>query len=157
MKQVTQRPVLPAIESIGPVWHHDHGTKMGLLHVDSERGVVLLGSSAASVQIFRMLKEVLIEWTVEYSPISWVRGRITMSLTQLATAFDIPCVESPLGLDCSQWILDLFGGDRAIQGCFIGYQEFLSIPGPGTGHDGDPNVSIMISPQIRDAVKQILD
>lgn len=42
------------------------------------------------------------------------------------------------------------------QGAFIRYGNFLNIPSPGTGHDGDPNISILIDGPIRRAVRQLL-
>src|SRR3989344_2130736 len=157
MQQTAQQPKTPVMVMIGPAWFHDHGHKMRLRHVDVERGMINLEASAASVQIFRGAKEALVDWEVIYSPGSKVQGRISLSLAQLAAAFEVPWDEHPCGIEYSQWLLDRFGGDCAIQGCFIRFKEFLNIPGPGTGHDGDPNVSVMVDKEIREAVRDILN
>jgi len=65
-----------------------------------------------------------------------------------------------VGVDWSQWLLDQYGGDLAIQGRFIHWTSqhttFLNIPCPGTGHDGDPNISLEVTPEIKDAIRQLV-
>jgi hypothetical protein len=34
--------------------------------------------------------------------------------------------------------------------------NYLNVPCPGTGHDGDPNISILLNPTIRAAVKKLI-
>lgn len=57
----------------------------------------------------------------------------------------------------SLWLIDRFGGDCASQANYIRYKDYLNIPCPGTGHDGDPNISIMLDKDIRDAVRDMLE
>ena len=54
------------------------------------------------------------------------------------------------------WLIGRFGGESAEQGQFIRFENFLNIPCPGTGHDGDPNISIVLDDKIRDAVEHLL-
>lgn len=49
-----------------------------------------------------------------------------------------------------------YGGTTADQGRFIRYNRFLNIPGPGTGHDGDSNISVEIRSEMQDAVAAFL-
>ena len=56
----------------------------------------------------------------------------------------------------SLWLIERYGGTVAAQGEFIRWGKYLNIPGPGTGHDGDANISIFVSDEIRDAVAQLL-
>lgn len=53
-------------------------------------------------------------------------------------------------------MLDRFGGTVARQGIFIRWRDFMNIPGPGTGGDGDANISVMITGEIKEAIKTIL-
>lgn len=60
------------------------------------------------------------------------------------------CPEGGSGLICA------YGGEAAFQGQFIRWKEFLNIPGPGTGHDGDPNISLQLSGEIVEAARSFL-
>lgn len=117
-----------------------------------------LEASAASLRI-RALRDHRhsIEWKVKYSYTTSAKGRIEVDDQMLSVMFGLTDhLESDLRKTMSQWLLDLYGGTVAYQGHFIRYNDFLSIPCPGTGHDGDPNVSIEIDDRIREGVKQLL-
>lgn len=49
-----------------------------------------------------------------------------------------------------------YGAHAGKQGTYIRQGRYLNIPCPGTGGDGDPNVSICISDEIASAVKELL-
>jgi hypothetical protein len=53
-------------------------------------------------------------------------------------------------------MIEPFGGTVAKQRKFIRYHEFLNIPGPGSGYQGDPNVSIELYPETIAAVRNLL-
>ncbi len=55
------------------------------------------------------------------------------------------------------WLVGRYGGNSAVQSKFIRWGNFLNIPCPGTGHDGDPNVSIYVTDEIREAVRKLLE
>lgn len=42
-------------------------------------------------------------------------------------------------------------------GKFLRADEYLNIPGPGTGCNGDPNISIEIDDRMRDAVRNFIE
>lgn len=54
------------------------------------------------------------------------------------------------------FLLEKYGGDVACQFLFIRWQDYLNIPGPGTGHDGDPNISIKLTDEIKEAIRALL-
>jgi hypothetical protein len=56
----------------------------------------------------------------------------------------------------SDWLLNEFGGTCASQGKFLRYKDYLNIPGPGTGHDGDSNVSIELDRSIQTAARDLM-
>jgi hypothetical protein len=59
--------------------------------------------------------------------------------------------------ESGEWLLDRYGGDSAAQGFYIRWRNCLNIPCPGTGHDGDPNISVTLSDDIKEAVRQLLE
>jgi len=146
----------PEMHMIGPTWFHHHGHKMHVSQILSGR-VLYLRASAASLKIRHPSEDEndwnrwLIEWEVIFSRSEKVNGAIQVSQEELLAAFGLGNIES----EYSQWLLDRFGGDVAAQGRFIRYQEFLNIPCPGTGHDGDPNVSILLDDEIKEAIRAI--
>ncbi len=62
----------------------------------------------------------------------------------------------PIALFVNSCFLGKYGGDAAILGGFIKWKNYLNVPMPGTGADGDPNISIEVTPRIRKAIKDFL-
>lgn len=88
-------------------------------------------------------------------------GIIFFSSKELKTAFALIeglGVGSGLKENC---LLNIYGGDKIVQGKFIRYTEnftvYLNIPCPGTGQDGDPNLSILVTDEIREAVRKLFE
>ena len=52
--------------------------------------------------------------------------------------------------------IERYGGTCFYQGVFLRYEYFLNIPGPGTGNDGNPNISVELDDGIKNAVRQLL-
>jgi hypothetical protein len=71
---------------------------------------------------------------------------------ELAAGFGISEKSGRLG----DWIIERFGAEVAKQGTFIRWKEYLNIPCPGTGQDGDPNVSVFVDEEIKAAVCELL-
>lgn len=80
-------------------------------------------------------------------------GLVELSSSNLRKAFRLDDVMDD---KLSLWLIDRYGGTVASQGEFIRWGKYLNIPGPGTGHDGDANISIFVSDEIRDAVTALL-
>ncbi len=142
-----------------PIWHHPHGTKLSVKGFDwenlSENKKLTLSSSAVEIRIHPDSRQNgwVVEYEIQHSPDSWIKGQVWMSASDLRTAFGLSneCDEMS-----GQAILNYHGGDVAKQGKYIRYGNYLNIPGPGTGHDGDANVSICIDVPIEMAVKVLL-
>lgn len=157
----TVRNRRPNIRLYFPDWWHHHGSKMRVQELDLQGHNLVIAGSAAKVMI-RVASQVhpeatgwFIEWeVVQYQPYGEiVRGRVQVTNEELAVAFDL--LYSPV--TTGDWLLDRFGGDVAEQGKYIRWQRFLNIPCPGTGNDGDPNVSIELDKEIKEVVRQLLN
>jgi hypothetical protein len=119
---------------------------------------LVLSDSRVEMTINRVEND---KWKVEWQLVhAWGddTGCRAFDDQELASAFGI----SDRSDQYSDWMLQRFGGTCAHQGLFIRYNEFLCIPGPGTGHDGSPEVSMILydgsgeGGEIRQAVEQLL-
>ena len=147
-------PREPVMSVIGPAWFHNHGTKIKLVKCDIPAGIVRMKSSAVEVEIRRYPAHsgLFIEWDIIHSPTDCVSGTVRMAKTELASAFGLTDEMGRFG----DQLINSYGGTVATKGKFIRYDEYLNIPCPGTGHDGDPNVSIMLDDRIKNAVHSLL-
>jgi len=141
-----------------PVWWHNHGDKMKIDGFEKDTPLSLsITGSAAQVKIFpfgndRPVKNWLVVWKIRHG-LAEVEGSVVLKFEKLLAAFGL----SEEFREYSGWLVEQFGCDSACQGGFIRWKNFLNIPCPGTGNDGDPNVSIFISREIKDAVRKLLD
>jgi len=133
-----------------PIWFHHRGSKMEF--VVQDENTVNIRSKAASLLIRRSLVGVdyLVEWNIDHDP-GFTKGNVWMTESELASAFGL---SDNMG-DFGEWLIARFGGTTAAEGKFIRYKKFLNVPCPGTGNDGDPNISIMINNNIREAIRHI--
>lgn len=155
MKKVIQRRD-PEIGVIGPEWCHHHGSKMRVEKFDKDEQIIIISGSAAKVEISRRIAGVDVEWFVDWEVIQnhteKTKGCVIYTSDDLLAAFGLSDESS----DHSVWLIERFGADSARQGKYIRWKEFLNIPCPGTGHDGDPNISIHLDEQMVNAVRQLL-
>lgn len=137
-----------------PDWFHLHGCKMYLKgHTGN---LVVIGSNAAQLTVHHDVPgRWKIDWEIKFGIGQKVSGNILVNDDTLAAAFGVTelLLNLPPG---SRRLFDRFGASLASQGKFIRFGDFLSIPGPGTGHDGDPNISICLDEDIKKAVEKSL-
>jgi len=123
---------------------------------DSGNHLLVIAGSAARVRITRRATTVdegwFVDWEVVQTQQEKVNGRVIFTSDDLRAAFGLSEESGRFG----DWLIKRFGADSAAQGRYIRWKNFLNIPCPGTGHDGDPNVSIHFDEEIQDAVRQLL-
>ena len=138
-----------------PDWFNRHGQKMML--VDSVLGeqLAIASPNAARLSIFRAgKKDWFVVWIMQFGPFNQhVQGQLRFSPYELAAAFGLRTLD-PDPRDA--WMQSRWEFAAAVQGRFIMQGPYLNIPGPGTGNDGDPNISIETDPEIRNAVTMLL-
>ena len=143
----------PEFRTIGPIWWHHHGTKMKLKVLGIRNDFLVIQGSAAEVVITKAPDGWFVSWKIRHGFNTGVSGKAWFASSDLARAFglrnDIP--------KFGEWLIQHPGGTTGKQHCFIRYKEFLNIPCPGTGHDGDPNVSIELSEEIKKAIEQLIE
>ena len=145
-----------------PAWFNNHGFKMELQKPDLFNGgrcdLIIGNGVVALVRIMRVGQrpKYLVDWRVVHSgglDNPHTSGRIEIDRTELVQMF---CISDEVSEETDQWLIDHYGGTVATQGKFLRDRKYLNIPCPGTGHDGDPNVSIFVSDEIRNAVAWML-
>ena len=118
---------------------------------------LVIAGSAARVRITRRAATVdegwFVDWEVVQSQQAKVNGRVVLTSDELRAAFGLSDDSGTFG----DWLIERFGADSASQGKYIRWKNFLNIPCPGTGHNGDPNVSIHFDEEIQNAVRQLLE
>ncbi|OGY28025.1 MAG: hypothetical protein A3F33_02715 [Candidatus Woykebacteria bacterium RIFCSPHIGHO2_12_FULL_43_10] len=144
-----------------PTWFHHHGSKMHLELLDQQNRRLVISGSAAKViirkasSVYPNAKGWFVDWeVVQYRPYEeGVRGRSQFNDEDFKSAFGLSEKPGEFG----HWLIQQFGASAAGQGQYIRWGNFLNIPCPGTGHDGDPNVSIYLDEEIQKAVRQLLE
>jgi len=161
MEGSVQRRQKPKIRLYIPIWYHPHGSKMCVESLDQQNRILIISGSAAKVTIRRtssVYPDIKKDWFVDWEVVQCAlykegtRGRTRFNDEDLAAAFGLSDNSGKLG----DWLIEQFGADSAKPGGYIRWEEFLNIPCPGTGQDGDPNVSIRLDEEIRNAVQQLL-
>lgn len=136
-----------------PKWWNEHGMKMQAMPQDGnnltiKNNVAKLMISRLEPMFYQVLWQIIFGNT-EYGP-EIINGQIFMTSHGLAAAFGLAHV------GCPSWLFKDYGADAGGQGQFVRRGQFLNIPGPGTGNDGDPNISIFISDDIKQAIDTLL-
>ena len=142
-----------------PSWWHHHGDKMHLTGLsDDGQSFVLEGSAArlevAYTELSETCKGFFVRWEVRLSRDEKVNGTVFFTPETLRAAFCLSDIHS-MSEHCP-WLIREYGATVAYQARFIRWKQYLNIPHPGTGHDGDPNISIEIDARMQDAVLKLL-
>ena len=128
-----------------PTWFNPHGLKMQL-GVALERECVLIKNTSAKVHITKcplagFNDHYMVKWEITHYHHARAGGRVLFTQVQMLGAFGI-------GVETND--------QELIRGRYIRHEQFLNLPMPGTGMDGDPNVSIFVSDEIREAVRKFI-
>ncbi|OGZ68876.1 MAG: hypothetical protein A3D44_04310 [Candidatus Staskawiczbacteria bacterium RIFCSPHIGHO2_02_FULL_42_22] len=144
-----------------PDWFHHHGMKMYAGRLNREQKSLRISGSAAFLGILPAESAVfdgwLVTWRVVYSRNERTEGQVFFTTEELAAAFGL----APITGSSDDWLIERYGAHSAFQGKYISWRRddgnvYLNIPCPGTGHDGDPNISIEVSPEMSNVVKELL-
>ena len=93
-----------------------------------------------------------IKWEIRHSASLSVEGRVAFTREELKAAFAISEESGEWGDE----LIRRYGADSAEAGKFIRWRNFLNIPCPGTGEDGDPNVSLEVNDKMKEAIKELV-
>jgi hypothetical protein len=139
----------PKFEKGWPEWWNYNGAKMVLRSERSTEWSCVIANAAAEVIVVRNpLTGWEIDWEIKFEWPSFAKGQVNLGYYELRGAFGL---ENEVPGD-SEWLVLRYGANSVIHGKYIRFERWLNIPGPGTGDDGDPNVSIEIDETILMAV-----
>ncbi|OGY29452.1 MAG: hypothetical protein A3F35_01055 [Candidatus Woykebacteria bacterium RIFCSPHIGHO2_12_FULL_45_10] len=143
-----------------PIWFRRDGLEMQILATSNpQQGRLLIEGAGGYLEIWpiKAAKDSPqwgLRWKVGQSVPFRIEGSLVFTDQELSAAFGlIDYVEQEP--DCL-WVINQFGGNSTAAGKFLRWKEFLNIPGPGTGRAGDPNLSVRITQEMKDAVLQLL-
>jgi len=121
--------------------------------IDKKARILIISSDVVRVEITRRPHEgCYIAWEIWHNPHERVAGNVILMPHEMRAAFGLSDKPGKYGGE----LIRRYGADSAERGKYIRRGSSLNIPCPGTGDDGDPNVSIFLSDEIRDAVRKFL-
>lgn len=142
-----------------PRGHHMHIGITGTVLTGGKADLAL--DSKDSVDAFVRIDQVYsrnkykLGWHLNHSggiDMPYTAGRIEVDARELKRMFAfIDGAEED-----SLWLLKQYRGTAAAQGKFLRQNRYLNIPGPGTGRDGDANLSVFVSDEIMTGVRAML-
>lgn len=135
-----------------PIWCHNHSHKVTLEVTGLRNDLLVFQGSAVELIIRRRRSGWMVSWLVIHSRNEQAQGQVYFGDEDLLKAFGL----SDSIPDYGRSLVERFGGTTANQGKFIRYKNWLNIPGPGTGNDGDPNLSLEVDLEMQEAVKKMV-
>jgi len=146
-----------------PKWWNAHGNEMTAGKVGPLDGVpaeLFISSGViAHIKINQVQRRP--KWTVDWLlhhfgglDIPHSGGRIEADTRELLQMLGSDDREQDAG---SLWLIERYGGTVALQGKFIRWGRYLNISGPGTGRNGDANISVYVTDEIEQAVRTLIE
>lgn len=140
-----------------PVWWHPDGVRMRplsgyqehKLQIFSDRAVLAISPDEDSHEHGIWF----LAWRITRTSALSIEVKLKIPEEILRRAFALD--RGPHGSD--EWLLKHYGADSAARGYYIRAGNYLNIPGPGTGRDGDPNVSILLDEDIQELLRGLLE
>ncbi|MCL5006930.1 MAG: hypothetical protein M1153_02195 [Patescibacteria group bacterium] len=138
-----------------PFWYHPCGYHMVVAESLRNKLVVVSKWAKLVVSAYKGSgdEKWSVHWEIDHGRIAGVGGQILFSSEELIAAFG--CSERVLA--SHNELTKRYGADCGVQGKYIRQLRYLNIPCPGTGSDGDPNISAYITESIRLGVWKLLN
>ncbi len=153
-----------------PEWFNPHGFKMEIggtpIYQVIANNLLLIGSkqhqrdsspTIAQLEIRAATPQggFKVAWRITFTVGGeCVQGDVHFSRDELRQAFGLLQPNSLVGEVAL--LNKRFNADRMVPGHFIRKGKFLNVPMPGTGIDGDPNISIFITNEMQAAVRELI-
>jgi len=143
--------------SDAPVWWHPNGMRMRPLS-DLQRHSLQIVSDRATLTISpdkEPHKHRVWVLAFEINRVTAFSLKTQLKIPEKTLCLAFALRDDPDSSD--EWLTGHYGADSAIPGYYIRSGDYLNIPGPGTGRDGDSNLSILLDNDIRALLEQLLE
>ena len=138
-----------------PDWSHIKGSDMQLRFIELRTGFAQIDNSReARLLINKKDNGWTVRWRVDQIG-GHSSGEVFMSDKELSQAFGLEDIGDPPP-SLNHAMISKYNGTVAQAGRFLRRDKYLNIPCPGTGNDGDPNISIDLNEAITGAVQELL-
>ncbi|MFI5260518.1 MAG: hypothetical protein ACHQU0_01865 [Candidatus Paceibacteria bacterium] len=163
MKEAIQRRRPETRIDGSPQWFHPHGSGMQVAVYDRNNSVLVIQSAqgtdvepaerVAKLRISRVGGgDWKLDWDIFHVFPEKVRGYVIFTTEELQAAFGLSAFSGEDG----DHLISRYGAESAKVGKFIRWQEYLNIPCPGTGNNGDPNLSILITDEMKVTLQELI-
>lgn len=146
-----------------PIWYNEQGRNMAQQQPNAIQGGqsdLLFGKGVTAMLSIRQIgrrPHYAVGWRVHHAgglEMPHTGGKIECSAGELRCIFGL---DDNINDESGLWFIGRYGGTVAVQGKFLRWGPYLNIPGPGTGRNGDPNISVYVSNEIKQAVQSMLE
>jgi hypothetical protein len=141
-----------------PKWFHNLGRFVYRTSDRRDPFTLTFTSKSAHLKISKAHTSGLwkIRWIIYFGKRTGkVEGHLIFTEAELRTLFHLCRTEGDVcALDAEYGIK--WGAEIAAPGLFVRSKIFANVPGPGTGKDGDPNISFMITKIMKEKVEHLI-
>lgn len=140
-----------------PPWWHKRGQEMEIGDFEEWKKTLILSGPCAllSITLVGLVPDQgwFLHWEIDHGGGSQVKGTAFLHNECLKAAFGL--VKKTSGY--SDILRQKFRADCAEIGEYIRTGNYLNIPSPGSGADGDPNISVYITDEMRECVRKLTE
>lgn len=136
-----------------PRWFHPLGKNVVVEKVVQNHSVKFRSGGSTMTIRARDGSRFRVEWNITWVD-GGVNGSVLMSGDELAAAFGF--YNTHVDFCERRHLEETYGATVACAGKFIRTGDFLNIPGPGIGNNGDPNYSVWLTQPVKSAVLEKL-
>ncbi len=143
-----------------PPWWNQEGAVTRVQTLDAEGGILIL-TNGGNAHIFLVRASrthpLMLGWFVDWDICLRVCGDVGVRGRVSLTSKDLQCAFGLADDGASKTKFGSHEVEYGVPGKFARNGSFLNIPCPGTRFLGDPNVSIEVTDEIKEAVKKLLE
>lgn len=141
-----------SLSLLAPAWWHANGAQIAVLETGPD--YLHLGFGTAHLLIARQLGRYSMTWELSHvsgDQTSYSQGIRWFTADMIRQAFGLVGAGGGYLIRPGDFLADAY-----VAGHFIRSREYLNIPSPGNGQLFDPNLSVLLTSNIQDALRDFL-
>ncbi|MFA5747554.1 MAG: hypothetical protein WC872_00405 [Candidatus Absconditabacterales bacterium] len=142
-----------------PEWFHDLGRETKFRSFDAEQKILIISRETSFGEIAKLTiypnpnnDTYFVKIEINFGMDDKTKTVISVLDHTLYSAFGF----SDLSPEPAEELIKRYGCSAASVGQFVRYENYLNMPGPGTGNDCDTNISILIDDKMKEAVLKLI-